>query len=168
MAYFTNFINNIKFLFTNNLICKDNKLSRLDNLDSRLENTFHNSLENLSDINGLKNDIDLIHDKINNLSKLIKLSFKNDIVTLNKRIDFIHSKLEKYQVKDIDMMKIYIEENTEKIETIRLYDILDIDHEIKKQKKDINERLEYQQEEIKTLQLFLMEHNHIFRKLKDK
>tara|TARA_Y100001938_G_C7957778_1_gene362651 strand:- start:333 stop:572 length:240 start_codon:yes stop_codon:yes gene_type:complete len=79
MIYFTNFINNIKFLFTRNF---------------------------------------------------------------NKRIDFIHKKLEKYQVKDIDMIKIYIEENTK--------------------------RLEYQQEEIKTLQLFLMEHNHIFRKLKDK
>mgnify|MGYP003135663099 CR=1 FL=1 len=84
MINFTNFINNIKFLFTNNLICTDNKLSRLDNLDNRLENTFHNSLENLSDINGIK------------------------------------------------------------------------------------EKLEYQQEEIKTLQLFLMEHNHIFRKSKNK
>ena len=30
------------------------------------------------------------------------------------------------------------------------------------------EQIKNQQEEIKTLQLFLMEYNHIFRKLKDK
>tara|TARA_Y100001973_G_scaffold60775_1_gene89309 strand:- start:622 stop:945 length:324 start_codon:yes stop_codon:yes gene_type:complete len=86
------------------------------------------------DFHKLFNHINKKSDKANLL--------KYDIVTLNKRIDFIHKKLEKYQVKDIDMIKIYIEENTK--------------------------RLEYQQEEIKTLQLFLMEHNHIFRKLKDK
>ena len=63
MKYLSNFINNIKFLFTNNLIC----------------------VENLED----------------------------GILTLNKRIDFIHQKLEDYQIKDIDMMKIYIDENSD-------------------------------------------------------
>ena len=63
---------------------------------------------------------------INNKADKANLT-KYDIVTLNKRIDFIHTKLQKYQVKDIDMMKIYIEENTKKIETLKEKNFQDIE-----------------------------------------
>tara|TARA_R100000781_G_scaffold111549_1_gene78040 strand:+ start:35 stop:442 length:408 start_codon:yes stop_codon:yes gene_type:complete len=88
MRYLSNFINNIKRIFNNikYILCCD----------------FHK----------LFNHINNKADKSNLLKYDIE-DLKNDIVTLNKRIDFIHSKLEKYQVKDIDMMKIYIDDNEE-------------------------------------------------------
>jgi len=113
-------------------------------------------------------DFHKLFNHINNKADKANLT-KYDIVTLNKRIDFIHTKLQKYQVKDIDMMKIYIEENTKKIETLENYlNPLTKKNIFKDIEYPLIERLEHQQEEIKTLQLFLMNHNHIFRKLKDK
>tara|TARA_R100000152_G_C6682902_1_gene116348 strand:- start:383 stop:640 length:258 start_codon:yes stop_codon:yes gene_type:complete len=74
-------------LFTNNLICRDNKLSRLDNIDNRLENTFHNSLENLSDINGIKE----------------KLEYrKEDIITLGRQLE--------YQQEEIKTLQLFLME----------------------------------------------------------
>ena len=90
MNYFTNFISNIKFLFTNNLICTDNKHSRLDNLDNRLSDTFHTSIKNLSNINKQNERIDWTHTKMNNLSKSIKIyieNIENDIKENTKSIE---------------------------------------------------------------------------------
>ena len=162
----SNFINNIKRIFNNikYVLCYD----------------FHELFNHINNKADKANNNILWQDCMND-------DFKKDFVTLNKRIDFIHTKLQKYQIKDIDMMKIYIEENTEEIKTLE-NDIKDINGKALYQLrseiyrifgcmgfdmcanhyKGTIEQIKNQQEEFKTLQLFLMEYNHIFRKLKDK
>ena len=100
MIYLTNFINNIKRICNNikYVLCYD------------LHKLFNN-----------------INSKANDNGARIDVITWSDLIDVDERIKKIYQKLEKYQVSDISMMKIYIEENSNDIkdlksviETIRL------------------------------------------------
>ena len=100
MIYLTNFINNIKRICNNikYVLCYD------------LHKLFNH-----------------INSKTNDNGTRIDVITWSDLIDVDERIKKIYQKLEKYQVSDIDMMKIYIEENSNDIkdlksviETIRL------------------------------------------------
>ena len=104
MIYLTNFISNIK------RICINIKYVLCYDLHKLFNNINSKANDNSSRIDGII------------YSDLIDVDYK-----FKKAIKKIYQKLEKYQVGDIDMMKIYIEENSNDIkdlksviETIRL------------------------------------------------
>ena len=134
MIYLTNFISNIKRICINikYVLCYD------------LHKLFNN-----------------INSKANDNGTRIDVITWSDLIDVDERIKKIYQKLEKYQVGDIDMMKIYIEENSNNIKDLKS----DIKGEIlnegvinrkntienRKLFKDINSRLENIEEEIKDL-----------------
>ena len=93
MIYLTNFINNIKRICNNikYVLCYD---------FYKLFNTINNTAQN-------------------NKANILGQDYYND--KFEKSIKKIYKKLEKYQVSDIDMMKIYIEENEERIKKLEDY-----------------------------------------------
>ena len=149
MRYLSNFINNIKTLFTN-----DVNMRLIEHLQAiQDERELRYGL--MKYIHAISNSLGF--DNIDEVKDLNIEGLKSDILTLNKRIDFIHTKLEKYQIKDIDMMKEYIEENTQSIDFIhkeiknikfRLDNNRNYKIETRKVFKDIFSRLEYHKSKV--------------------
>ena len=98
MIYLTNFISNIK------RICINIKYVLCYDLHKLFNNINSKANDNSSRIDGII------------YSDLIDVDYK-----FKKAIKKIYQKLEKYQVSDIDMMKIYIEENEERIKKLEDY-----------------------------------------------
>tara|TARA_Y100000593_G_C4203676_1_gene283183 strand:- start:376 stop:708 length:333 start_codon:yes stop_codon:yes gene_type:complete len=110
MRYLSNFINNIKTLFTN-----DVNMRLIEYLQAiQDERQLRYGL--MKYIHAISNSLGF--DNIDEVKDLNIEGLKRDILTLNKRIDF----------------------NREEIESIKLDDILDIEYSIKKLDKLINDK----------------------------